>query len=103
MTNYRPISLTSIICKQMEVLKDNLMENIAGNEILTDYQHGFASLGDRVLPNYFSVWIIGQTCWTKATVWTQYISTSQKRLIVYGMRDCWRKLKATGYGKTSYE
>ena len=31
-----------------------------------------------MLPNYCSVWIIGQTCWTKVTVWTQYISTSLK-------------------------
>ena len=42
MTNYRPISLTSVICKQMEaIIKDHLMEYIAENEILTDYQHGF--------------------------------------------------------------
>ena len=36
MTNYRPISLTSVICKQMEaIIKDHLMEYIAENEILT--------------------------------------------------------------------
>ena len=42
MTNYIPISLTSVICKQMEaIIKDHLMEYIAESEILTDYQHGF--------------------------------------------------------------
>ena len=42
MTNYRPISLTSVICKQMEaIIKDHLMEYIAENEILTNFQHGF--------------------------------------------------------------
>ena len=41
-TNYRPISLTSVICKQLEaIIKDHLMEYIIENEILTDYQHGF--------------------------------------------------------------
>ena len=39
MTNYRHISLTSVICKQLEaIIKDHL---IIENEILTDYQHGF--------------------------------------------------------------
>ena len=39
MTNYRPVSLTSVICKQMEaIIKDHLMEYIAENGILT---HGF--------------------------------------------------------------
>ena len=42
MTNYRPISLTSVICKQMEaIIKAHLMEYITENEILTDCQHGF--------------------------------------------------------------
>ena len=42
MINYRPISLTSVICKQLEaIIKDHLMEYIIENEILTDYQHGF--------------------------------------------------------------
>ena len=83
MTNYIPISLTSVICKHMEAT------------------NAATSLGYLVLPNYSSAWIIGQTCWIKVTVWIQYIWTSQKRLIVYRMRDCWRKRKATGYGETS--
>ena len=42
MTNYRPISLISVICKQLEgIIKDHLMEYTIENEILTDYQHGF--------------------------------------------------------------
>ena len=40
--NYRPISLTSIICKLMEPIIRSQMENyLYGNSILGDSQHGF--------------------------------------------------------------
>ncbi|MGH0123268.1 UNVERIFIED_CONTAM: hypothetical protein FKN15_021008, partial [Acipenser sinensis] len=40
--NYRPISLTSIICKLMETIIRSKMENyLYGNNILGDSQHGF--------------------------------------------------------------
>ncbi len=40
--NYRPISLTSIICKLMETIIRSKMENfLYGNSILGDSQHGF--------------------------------------------------------------
>ena len=42
--NYRPVSLTSVICKVMEsILKDALMNHITTNHILNDSQHGFMS------------------------------------------------------------
>ena len=40
--NYRPVSLTSVICKVMEsILKDSLMLHLTSNNILKISQHGF--------------------------------------------------------------
>ena len=40
--NYRPISLTSIICKLMETLiKDAVMKHVIENDLLSKCQHGF--------------------------------------------------------------
>ena len=41
-TNYLPISLTSIICKSMEkFVKDSLMNHMESNQLFTNGQHGF--------------------------------------------------------------
>ena len=41
-TNYRPVSLTSVVCKLLEsVIRDHMMKHIENNNLLTDYQHGF--------------------------------------------------------------
>ncbi len=40
--NYRPISLTSIVCKIMEsLIRDQLMRHMLENDLLVDCQHGF--------------------------------------------------------------
>ena len=40
--NYRPISLTSLVCKSMEhIICSNLMGHLDKYNILTDFQHGF--------------------------------------------------------------
>jgi len=40
--NYRPISLTSIVCKMLEsIIRDNILEYLKKNEILSDKQFGF--------------------------------------------------------------
>ena len=40
-TNYRPISLTSIICKSMaKFAKDSLMNHMESNQLFTNDQHG---------------------------------------------------------------
>ena len=40
--NYRPISLTSIICKLMEkIIKDDLMNYLNKNKLINKQQHGF--------------------------------------------------------------
>jgi hypothetical protein len=42
--NYRPISLTSVICKIMErVIKNELMGYLSANSLLSEKQHGFRS------------------------------------------------------------
>jgi len=41
-SNYRPISLTSVVCKLMERLVRNaLMQHLLGNGLLSETQHGF--------------------------------------------------------------
>jgi len=40
--NYRPVSLTSIICKLTEsIIKDHMMKHLIENDLLTPCQHGF--------------------------------------------------------------
>lgn len=40
--NYRPISLTSIICKIMEkIIKDKIVKHLTNNKIISPNQHGF--------------------------------------------------------------
>ena len=42
--NYRPVSLTCILCKQMEhILASNIMAHLNSNKLLYDKQHGFRS------------------------------------------------------------
>ena len=42
--NYRPISLTSIVCKMMETLiRDRLMQHLKEEKLLSPKQHGFIS------------------------------------------------------------
>ena len=41
-SNYRPVSLTSQVCKVLEsIVRKHLMEHLTGNNILSDNQHGF--------------------------------------------------------------
>ena len=45
--NYRPVSMTSIICKIMESLvRDQLVEHMERNNKFSAFQHGFVPLGD---------------------------------------------------------
>ena len=40
--NYRPVSLTSLVCKTLEsIIKDNIVEFLDENDIIKDTQHGF--------------------------------------------------------------
>ncbi|CAL4189778.1 unnamed protein product, partial [Meganyctiphanes norvegica] len=41
-SNYRPVSLTSQVCKVMEsIVRKHILEHLKSNEILSDKQHGF--------------------------------------------------------------
>jgi len=43
-SNYRPISLTSIVCKIMEaIVKDQVISYMLANDLITKQQHGFLS------------------------------------------------------------
>ena len=40
--NYRPVSLTSIVCRLLEsIIKDDLMSHLKENNLILDSQHGF--------------------------------------------------------------
>ena len=44
-SNYRPISLTSVVCKMLEsILRDAIMEHLLENNLLRSSQHGFMPL-----------------------------------------------------------
>ena len=43
-SNYRPISLTSIVCKTMEkIIRDQLIKYMEENSLFSEHQHGFRS------------------------------------------------------------
>ena len=40
--NYRPVNLTSVVCKIMEsLIRDHIMNHLISNELFTAWQHGF--------------------------------------------------------------
>jgi hypothetical protein len=42
--NYRPVSLTPIICKVMErLVKDKVLQHLVANDLISEEQHGFVS------------------------------------------------------------
>ena len=57
--NYRPVSLTSILCKLMEsIIRDKLMEFESERDLLSGDQHGFRSNRSCVtqLPEIVKIW-----------------------------------------------
>ena len=41
-SNYRPVSITSIVCRTMEkILKDSMASFLVENNLLSNYQFGF--------------------------------------------------------------
>ena len=43
--NYRPVSLTSVICKLFEgIVRDTLTNHLSMNNLLSDHQYGFTKV-----------------------------------------------------------
>ncbi len=66
--NYRPVSLTSVVCKTLEgIIRDHVMEFINVNNLLSTCQHGFVS---------------GRSCSTQLLqcldIWTELLHCSRK-------------------------
>jgi len=62
--NYRPITLTSVVGKQLEsIIKDHIFDHLFENNLFTPHQHGFL-LRDPVLLNYFLIenWTTSLDC-----------------------------------------
>ena len=61
-SNYRPISLTSIVCKIMEsIIKDNIMNHLTQHALINPTQHGF-------MPN--------KSCTTNLLEYLEYITSA---------------------------
>ena len=46
--DYRPVSLTSLVCKTMEtIIKDSMLEHLMSQSLITPYQHGFLPKNDQ--------------------------------------------------------
>ena len=49
--SYRPVSLTSIVCKTMEkIVRDHILDHLKSNKLLSDKQYGFISGRSTKLP-----------------------------------------------------
>ena len=58
--NYRPISLTSQVCKIFEsIIKDSIMEHLIKYQLIASSQHGFTS---------------GRSCLTNLLEYVEYVS-----------------------------
>ena len=71
--NYRPVSLTSVVCKVTEsIIRDQVMKHLVNNELLTSSQHGF---------------VAGKSCTTQLTecidLWTKIIQKGGYLDVVY--------------------
>ena len=76
--NYRPVSLTSVICKVMELIaKDEVVDHMNRNNLLSNEQHGFVPRRNCVT-----------NLLTCIEIWTHIL---QRPLILFHIRDSWRK------------
>ena len=76
--NYRPISLTSVICKMLEaIIKQHIMNHLLTHNLLSDYQHGFR---------------FGKLCETQLlrvmNAWMESLESNQEVGIIY--LDFWK-------------
>ena len=86
--NYRPISLTSIMCKLMEsFVKDSIMTHMRVENLLSSKQYRFIN-GRSTMTQLLSYLdkCIDTMC--LEDLWIQYISILPKHSIVLLMKDC---------------
>ena len=71
--NYRPVSMTSIICKLMvSIVRDKLVEHLVTNELLSNHQRGFVPQRD-CMTNLL-------TCMEK---WTEFLERGDSVDVIY--------------------
>ena len=88
--NYKPVSLTSVPCKIMElIIKDAVLSHIESNDLITGHQHGFVS-GRSSLTNCWRSLRRGLWCLTQDAVSTSSACTIKKRSTQYHTEDCCR-------------
>ena len=60
--NYRPVSLTSVICKLLEtIIRDHMMDFLIKHNLINPSQHGF--LKSKIMPNKFVMFFGKITKW----------------------------------------
>ena len=84
--NYRPVSLTSVVCKVLEsIVRERVIGHLMANNLLSGCQHGFVS-GRSCTTNLLSTletWTLMLDEWVMP-----YISTSLRRLTLCRMNSC---------------
>ena len=72
-SNYRPVNLTSIVCKTLEKLvRKSILSHLTKNHLLSDKQYGFRS-GRSCSLSFSTLWRDGQSMLNSIRVGTQYI------------------------------
>ena len=71
--NYRPVSMTSIVCKLMEsIVRDNIVNHMTNNDLFSQTQHGFVPL---------------RNCMTNLLIcienWTEYLENGHPVDVIY--------------------
>ena len=62
--NYRPVSLTSVICKLLErLIKDHLVNFLVQNKLINPYQHGFLKARSCLTNNVMICFLEDVTKW----------------------------------------
>ena len=96
--NYRPVSLTSIICKVMEsIVRNAFVKYMKENLLFTDRQFGGG--GGGAVPPLASYWrssMTGLRSWIGAALWMWCTVTSWKPLTLFHMAASSRSLSITG-------
>ena len=91
--NFRPVSLTSIICKMMEsIIKDKLVEHLQNFNLLNDSQHGFMK-GKSCLTNLLEYFENVTKFLDQGIHWMSFTWILRKHLIRFLIKDSSRSWK----------